>query len=72
METSDSGANHAVLHVQNDRWGLGPIQIINPGHNVAVVNAQNHRWGLGTLETWNSGAKSIFWLQKTIGEVWDP
>ena len=43
METSISGANHAVLQAQNDRLGLGPIETINSGHNVAVVNAQNHR-----------------------------
>ena len=43
METSYSGANHGVLHAQNDRRGLGPIETINSGHNVAVVNAQNHR-----------------------------
>ena len=43
METSNSGANHAVLHAQNDRRGLGPIETINSSHNVAVVNAQNHR-----------------------------
>ena len=43
METSNSGANHAVLHEQNNRSGLGPIETINSGHNVAVVNAQNHR-----------------------------
>ena len=43
METSNSGTNHAVLHEQNDRSGLGPIETINSGHNVAVVNAQNHR-----------------------------
>ena len=42
METSNSGANHAVLHAQNERWGLGPIETINSGHNDAVVNAQNH------------------------------
>ena len=40
METSNSGANHAVLHAQNDSWGLRPIETINSGHNVAVVNAQ--------------------------------
>ena len=39
METSNSDSNHAVLHAQNDRWGLGPIETINSGHNVAVVNA---------------------------------
>ena len=46
METSISGANQAVLHAENDRWGLGPIDTINSGHNVAVVSAQNHTWGL--------------------------
>ena len=39
METSNSGVNQAVLHAQNDRGGLGPIETINLGHNVAVVNA---------------------------------
>ena len=43
METSDSGANHAVLHAQNDSGGLGHIETINSGHTVAVVNAQNLR-----------------------------
>ena len=43
METRISGANHDVLHAQNDRRGLGPIETINSGQNVAVVNAQNHR-----------------------------
>ena len=43
METSNSGANHGVLHEQNDRSSLGPIETINSGHNVAVVNAQNNR-----------------------------
>ena len=43
METSISGTNHAVLHAQNDRCGLGPIETINSCHNVAVVNSQNNR-----------------------------
>ena len=43
METSFSGANHAVLHAQNDRRGLGPIETINSVQNDAVLNAQNHR-----------------------------
>ena len=43
METSNSGANHPVLHAQNERRGLGPIETNNSGHNDAVVNAQNHR-----------------------------
>ena len=43
METSYSGANHAVLHTLNDRRCLGHIETINSGHNVDAVNAQNHR-----------------------------
>ena len=43
METSYSGANHAVLHAQNDRRGLGPRETSYSGHKVAVVNSQNNR-----------------------------
>ena len=43
METSNSGAIHAVLHAQNDRCGLGPIETVNSSHIVAVVNSQNNR-----------------------------
>ena len=43
METSNSGANHAVLHAQNDKCGLGPIETSYSGHNVAVVNSENNR-----------------------------
>ena len=48
METSNSAANHAVLHAQNDRWGLVPIETINSGRNVAVVNAQK------TYDSWDA------------------
>ena len=43
METGYSGTTHAVLHAQNDRCGLGPIETSISGHNVAVVNLQNNR-----------------------------
>ena len=43
METSNSGANHAVLQAQNDKCGLGPIETSYSGHNAAVVNSQNNR-----------------------------
>ena len=36
FETSNYGANHAVLHAQNDRCGLGPIETINSCRIVAV------------------------------------
>ena len=40
METSNSGANHAVLHAQNDRCGLGPIQTCNSAPKVAGLHAK--------------------------------
>ena len=43
METSISGANHAVLHAQNDRWGLGPIETSDSGGHHTVLHAQNDR-----------------------------
>ena len=69
METSNSGANHAVLHAQNDRWDLGPIETSNSG---AVLHAQNDRWGVGPKETCNSDAKVAVFNAQTIGEGWDP
>ena len=38
METSDSDANHAVLHVQNDRSCLGPIETCYSGPEGAVLH----------------------------------
>ena len=46
MDTSESGANHAVLHAQNDRLCRGPIETCKSGPKVAVLQAQNHRSGL--------------------------
>ena len=43
METSNSGANHAVLHSQNERCGLGPMETSISGANHVVLHAQNDR-----------------------------
>ena len=43
METSNSGANHAVSHVQNDRRGMGPRETSYSDPKAAVLNAKNHR-----------------------------
>ena len=40
METSNSEANQAVLHAENDRRGLGPMENSNSGAKVAVSNAK--------------------------------
>ena len=47
METSISAANHAVLHAQNDRWGLGNMETCNSGPKAAVLHA------IATDEGWH-------------------
>ena len=72
METSYSGANNAVLHAQIDRWGPGPIETSISDPKVAVLNAKTTDEGWDTLRLAILVLKSLFWLQKTIGEVRDP
>ena len=43
METSNSNAKHAVVHSQNDRSCLGPIETCYSSPKAAVLHAQNHR-----------------------------
>ena len=43
METSISGANHAVLHALITRRSLGPMETINSGVNHAVLHSENVR-----------------------------
>ena len=40
METSYSGANHAVLHAQITWRSLGPIETCNSDPKVAVLRAK--------------------------------
>ena len=40
METSHSGANHAVLHAQITWQSLGPIETCNSDPKVAVLRAK--------------------------------
>ena len=40
METSNSDAKHAVVHAQNDRSFLGPIETCNSGPEVTVLHAK--------------------------------
>ena len=41
MQTSNSGANHAVLNAQNDRRGVGPIETCNSYPKVVVLHPKN-------------------------------
>ena len=40
IETSNSDANDASLHAQNDRWGLGPIESYNTVPKDAVLQSK--------------------------------
>ena len=48
IESINSGANHAVLHAQNNRWGLVPIETCYSGPKVAVVHAKKPQMRAGT------------------------
>ena len=72
IETSDSCANHAVLHAQNDRWGLGHTETCNSGANHDVLHAQSDRWGLGHIQTYNSVPKDAVLQSKSTDEGGDP
>ena len=48
IQTSISVANHAGLYAQNDRWGLGLIEIRYSDTKLAVLHAKP------TDEGWNT------------------
>ena len=68
IETSASGANHAVLHAPNHRWGLELIETSHSGANHADLQAQNDRWGLVHTETCDSAPKVAVLHAKTTDE----
>ena len=71
IETSDSDANHAVLHAQDERRGLGPIETCNSAPKAAVLDAKPADKG------WDPERLAILMLitlvckHKMTGEVWD-
>ena len=69
METSISDVNHVLLHAQDDRWVLGPIET---SANHVVFHAQINRRSLGPIETRNSDPKDAVLHAKTTDEGWDP
>ena len=72
METSFSGANHAVLHAQNDRLCLGPIETCYSGPKGAVLLPKT------TDEGWDPSRLvilrliTLFCIHKMAGEFWYP
>ena len=71
-KTSDSDAKHAVVHAQNDRSYLEPIETCYSGPEVAVLHAKTTGgdWDLQRLVF--LVIKSLFCMQKTTGEGWNP
>ena len=72
METSNSDANHAVLHAQNDRWCLGPIEISYSSPKVAVLNAKTTDKGWDPERQVILVLITMYCMHKTTGDVWDP
>ena len=52
MQTSISGANHAVLHAQNDRSCLGPMETCNSDPKVVFFFIQKPQMRAGTHRDW--------------------
>ena len=71
METSHSGANHAVLHAQNDSWCLGRIEISYSGPEYAVLHAKTTGWVLDPQRLLILVLKSLFCMHKTTGDGWN-
>ena len=72
METSDSGANHAVLHAYNDRWCLGPLEICYSVPKVAVLTAKTTDKGWDPQQQVILVLITLYCMHKTTGDVWDP
>ena len=72
METSNSDAKHAVVHAQNDRSCLGPIETCYSGPECAVLHGKTtggvwNPYGLDTLVL-----STLLCVLKTTDEVWEP
>ena len=72
IETSYSDAKHAVVHAQNDRSCLGPIETCFSGPEVAVLHAKTTGGVLDQQRLVILVLKSLFCMRKATGEGWDP
>ena len=72
METSISGANHAVFHAQITRRSLGSLETCNSDPKVAVLHAKSTDKGWDPQRLVILMLISLFYMHKTTAEVWDP
>ena len=72
IEPSISGANHAVIHAQNERSCLGPLETCYSGPEFAVSHAKTTGGVLDPQALVILMLGTLFCTQKITGEVWDP
>ena len=71
IETSKSGANHAVERAQNDRSCLGAIETCHSGPEDAVLHAKATGGVLDLERFVILVLKSLFCMHKTTDEGWN-
>ena len=71
IETSNLDAKHALVHAQNDRSCLGPIETCYSGPEVAVLHAKATCGVLDPQKLVILVLKTLFCIHKTTGEVWN-
>ena len=72
METSYCDARHAVVHTQNDRSCLGPIETCYSGPEVAVLHGKSTGGVLDRQGFVILVLKPLYCMYKTTGESWNP
>ena len=68
IEPINSGANHAVVHAQNDRSCLGPIETCYSGPEVAVLHAKTTGGVLDPQRLVILMLGTVFCIKKITGE----
>ena len=72
MDTSISDAKHAVVHTHKDRSFLGPIETCYSGPEVAVLHGKRKGGILDQQKLVILVRKSLYCMNKTTGEGWNP
>ena len=72
LEPIEPSANHAVVHAQNERSCLGPLETCYSGPEFAVLHAKTTGGVLDPQALVILMLGTLFCMQKTTGEVWDP
>ena len=71
METSNSDAKHTLVHIQNDRSCLGPIETCYSDPEVAVLYGKSTGEVLDQQRLVILVLKSQHCMNKTTGEGWN-